>query len=839
VLPARASAALRHSPLLAFTLVAVAVFAALRPGFLSVGGFLDIGQQVAVVAIVAFAMTAVIVARGIDISVGATLAVSGVVGAQLLDAGLPAPLAIVAVVVTGAAIGLLNGVLIGYLGISPLMATLGTMALGRGAALAWSKASSIPVTDVVMLYPGGSSVAGLPASVVTAAVCLAGWWWLLRRTVYGRWVYAVGGNAGAARASLVPVRLVQMSTYVLAGAFAGLGAVITIGRLGSAQPFAGNGLEFAAITAAIVGGTKLSGGQGTIGGTALGAVLVGVISSGLSFVQAPQQTIYVVTGLLILLAVLLTQWDDLAALAGRAGRRLAGDRGSGVIRERTGSHRLALAGVGKSFPGVRALHEVSFEVTAGEVVALAGENGAGKSTLVKILAGAHEPDQGTLLLDGRPVRLRSSEDSQTAGISVIHQHFSLVPDLTVTENLFLGRELAVPVLGLLRRRAMRRAARRALAELGLAVAEDAPVGSLTVGERQLVEVTKAMLGDAWLVVMDEPTSALSDREREHLYALVRRLTGRGVAVLYISHRMDELFTLAGRAVVLRDGRLVHEAPIAELDPGRLIAMMVGRQVDNVFPHVEVVPQAVLLEVDRIADGGTLVDASLTVRAGEIVGLAGLVGSGRTEVLRCVAGLSAPTAGSVRVRGEPVRAGSVRAATRAGVAYVPEDRHGEGVVPQMSVHDNVVLAWIRDHSVAGVIRRAEAARVTEDGIRRLGVRPPAADRPVRLLSGGNQQKVVLAKWLATAPAVLLLDDPTRGIDVGAKAEIHALIAELKRQGLAVLMVSSELPELLGVADRVVVMHEGRSVGELPRGATEEQIADLAFGRTSRAHTEAGR
>jgi ribose transport system ATP-binding protein len=330
--------------------------------------------------------------------------------------------------------------------------------------------------------------------------------------------------------------------------------------------------------------------------------------------------------------------------------------------------------------------------------------------------------------------------------------------------------------------------------------------------------------------MDEPTSALSNQEREHLYTLVRRLSARGVAVLYISHRMEELFTLADRAVVLRDGRLVGEARMADLDPDGLISLMVGRRIQNVFPHVAVDPGDVVLDVKGLADGGLLVDASLNVRAGEVVGLAGLVGSGRSELLRCVAGLSVPAAGSIRIAGRMSAARSANAARKLGVAYVPEDRHHEGAIPQMSLHDNLVLAWIRGQGRLGIIRRAQTAALAASWIERLAVRPPVPGRALRLLSGGNQQKVVLAKWLATEPKVLLLDEPTRGIDVGAKAEIHALIAQLKRHGLAVVMVSSELPELLGVADRIVVMHEGRTTGELPRGATEEEVGDLAFGHS---------
>jgi ribose transport system ATP-binding protein len=837
--PGPLGALLRRSPLLVFIVATVAVFGLLRPGFLSVTGFLDIGQQIAVTAIVAFGMTAVIIARGIDISVGSTLSLSGIAGALMFTSGLPAPLAMAGSVLVGALVGTLNGVLIGLCGVSPLIATLGTMAFAGGAALALSGASSVPLDEVAMLMPGGSYVGPVPTSLIIAVVVMLVWIFVLGRTVYGRWIYAVGGNIDAARASLVPARLVQLSTFVLAGASAGLGAVLMTGRVGSAQPLAGQGLEFAAITAAVVGGAKLSGGSGSVGDTMLGAVLVGVVNAGLSFMQVPQQTMYVVSGLLVITAVLVTQRQETAALLSA---RLAALRRARAGAARTGAaqpagrpegeRRLELAGIGKQFPGVRALDAVSFTVRSGEVVALVGENGAGKSTLVRILAGAHEPDSGELLLDGRPVRLRSAEEARAAGVSVIHQHFSLVPDLTVVENLFLGREPTR--CGVLRRRRMRQEARRVLSELQLGADLDTPLAGLPVGERQLVEVAKAMLDDSWLVIMDEPTSALSNRERERLYELVRVLLARGVAVLYISHRMEEVFQLAHRAVVLRDGSFVAEVDIADVDDTALISMMVGRNVGTVFPHRETEPGEMLLEVDGLTDGGRLKDASLTVRAGEIVALGGLMGSGRSEVLRCVAGLSRPVRGSVRVAGAALPPGDAAAANRAGVAYVPEDRLREGVVPAMSVRDNLVLAWLRRNARAGLVPGG-AGRVVTDAIERLAIRPPLPDRACGVLSGGNQQKVVLARWLATGPRVLLLDEPTNGVDVGAKAEIHRLIADLKDQGIAVVLVSSELPELLGVADRVYVMHAGRVAGELPRGATEEDVMELAFGHEAPAVT----
>lgn len=497
---------------------------------------------------------------------------------------------------------------------------------------------------------------------------------------------------------------------------------------------------------------------------------------------------------------------------------------------------LRLTGVGKSFPGVRALNDVDLEISSGEIVALVGENGAGKSTLVKILAGVHEPDDGRVDLDGNAVRLQTPEEGRASGISVIHQHFSLVPVLSVAENMFLGREPCVARSGLLRRRAMVDRASRLLEELELDIDARAPVESLTVGQRQMVEVGKAMIGEAWLVVMDEPTSALSNRERDQLYSLTGRLTSRGIAILYISHKMEEIFHLASRAIVLRDGEHVGDADLTKTTESDLVEMMVGRQIDDVFAGTEARPGEIALKVDHLSDGGLLRDATFSVRAGEIVALSGLMGSGRSEVLKCVFGLSKAQAGSIEANGKELRDHTPRGAAACGVALIPEDRHGSGIVPSMSMQHNLGLVWTRRNNRAGVVSPSAERAMAEGVIQRLDVRPPNPDAPVSSLSGGNQQKVVLGKWLATEPRILLLDEPTSGVDVGAKSEIHRLVGQLKERGVAILMVSSELPEVLGVADRIVVMHEGRSIAELGRGATEQEVMRHALGGLDEA-TEA--
>lgn len=822
-----------ESPILlvltASTVVVFLGFGLVRPDFFSVENVRNIGQQTAVILIISVAMTIVIIGRGLDISPGSVVAFAGVVGALLLQAGVSTPLALAAIVLAGAGVGLINGTLIGGFGISPFMATLATLAAARGAALLLSGNSGVAVDNGIVSWLGAGQVGPVPVSVLMAALVVFGGWALMNRTEFGRWVRAVGGNPETARASLIPVRSVRTLTYLLTGAAAGLGAVLTLGRLGSAQPLAGSGLEFAAITAVVIGGTKLSGGEGRLAGTVIGTILLGIISTGLSFLQVPQETTYFVTGGLILLAVLLHR-PGLTQTVRGAPRALtdAVHRRSPVAAgiER---HSVIFDNVGKRFPGVIALDGISFQMQAGEVLALVGENGAGKSTLVEILAGVQRPDSGSLVIDGHQTTLSRPEHAAQAGLSVIHQHFSLAPELTVTENIFLGHELLVPGTGLLRRSAMRRRTQGILAELEIDVRADARVGSLGVGQRQMVEIAKALRAEAWLVVMDEPTSALNQREREHLYELVARLRDRGIGILYISHRMEEIYELASRAVVLRDGRFVAEVELGETSERELISLMVGRQIEQVFPHVDAVAGTLALRIRGLAGGRQMHAVDVDVHEGELVVLAGLMGSGGSEVLRCVAGMISPTAGVIDVHGHAVSKLTPYQASGLGVAWVPGDRHDAGLVPQMTVSSNLSLSWLRRSSRYGFVRFAQERTLIADLMGRLQIRPASPRRRAALMSGGNQQKVVIGKALATEPRILLLDDPTRGVDVGAKAEIHNLISDLKMRGAAILMVSSDLPEALNVADQLVVLHEGRTVAVCARGVTEDEVMTYAFGR----------
>ena len=487
-----------------------------------------------------------------------------------------------------------------------------------------------------------------------------------------------------------------------------------------------------------------------------------------------------------------------------------------------------MKGIVKTFPGVRALDGVSFDVRRGEVHALVGENGAGKSTLMKTLAGAYRADAGTIAIDGVEARIDGPRAAEALGIGMIYQEFNLVPELNVLDNILLGQE---PQRGLLLDRAAAvREATAVLTELGIALPLERAARRLSVAQQQLVEISKALVRHARLIVMDEPTAALTDREIDALFALIEKLKAQGVAFVYISHRLEELPRIADRITVIRDGRTVETRAAADMPQADLIRLMVGRPLDAHFPELPpVAPDApVLLSVAHL-ESAAVHDVSLTVRAGEIVGLAGLVGAGRTEIVRAIAGADVPESGELDLAGKRVVVRSPHSAIAAGIAFITEDRKAQGLVLGMSVRENTTLAHLDKFSRWFVVDRAREESTTNKEIAELHIRTPNAEQTVRNLSGGNQQKVVLGKWLIGDARVYLFDEPTRGIDVGAKAEIYTLMLELLRGGAAILMVSSELPEVLGMSHRILVVRDGRIAAEFSRDeATPAAVIAAATG-----------
>ncbi len=489
---------------------------------------------------------------------------------------------------------------------------------------------------------------------------------------------------------------------------------------------------------------------------------------------------------------------------------------------------LEMRGIVKSFPGVKALRGVDLHLHPGEVLALLGENGAGKSTLMKVLGGAHLADEGTIAIDGTVTTFRSPQDSRRAGIAVIYQEFNLVPALTAAENIFLGQEKTRG--GLIAQQDERQRAAEIFKRLGVEMDLDIPCRRMTTAQQQLVEIAKALAADARILVMDEPSAALTSHEVARLFGVIRDLTARGIGIIYISHRLEEIFTIAKRVTVLRDGASVGERPIGDLTRNALIELMVGRELKNEFPSRHVQLGKTRLQAIGLSRGNAVQDVSFHVRSGEILALTGLVGSGRTEAVRLIFGADRRDAGQILLEGRELDIRSPRDAIAAGIGLLTEDRKLQGLVLGHSVRDNFGLPNLGRLSKFGLVQAKQEREEFGTYVSSLKIKIPHQEQKAKNLSGGNQQKVVLAKWLARNCDLLIFDEPTRGIDVGAKYEIYLLMNELVAQGKSIIMISSELPEVLGMADRILVMHQGHVVGEIAdaKSATQEQIMKLAIG-----------
>jgi ribose transport system ATP-binding protein len=497
---------------------------------------------------------------------------------------------------------------------------------------------------------------------------------------------------------------------------------------------------------------------------------------------------------------------------------------------------LRMEAISKAFPGVQALDDVGFEAAAGEVVALVGENGAGKSTLMKILCGAYRKDEGRIFLHGQEVEIESPHHAQELGIAIIYQEFNLTPNQTAAANIFLSREPRESGVGrflnFVDRRRMEREAQDHLDRVGAHVPATKLIRDLSVAQQQMVEVAKALAVDARIIIMDEPTSALGEEEVETLFEIIGTLKSRGIAVIFITHRLEEVKRIADRVVVLRDGRRVGGMPIGEAAPEKIIQLMVGRELTDMFHKEEAEIGVPLLEVRGLTRRGVVEDVDFTLRKGEILGIAGLVGAGRTETARLIFGADRRDGGEISIDGKSVHVTSPVDAVRAGIGLVPEDRGNQGLVLKLPVLENTVLPTLNKHANVGWVNRRKARQTTQKYVDKLSIRTPHLRQRARFLSGGNQQKVVLAKWLASQPRMLILDEPTRGIDVGAKAEVHALMSQLAQEGMGIIMISSELPEILGMSDRILVMSEGRVAAILDRGeATQEMIMAHASGEVN--------
>lgn len=486
--------------------------------------------------------------------------------------------------------------------------------------------------------------------------------------------------------------------------------------------------------------------------------------------------------------------------------------------------------IDKSFAGNKVLKNVDFEVRSGEVHALMGENGAGKSTLIKVLTGIHPRDHGVIKVDGAEVDFTNPKQAEEMGISVIHQELNIIPYLTVAQNMFLGKELVYGKTGILHKKEMHQRTKESLKELGVTTIHPNDIaGDLSVGKQQMVEIARALSTKARLIVMDEPTAALTDREIDNLFRVVTELKKQGVSIIYISHRMEEIFHLCDRITILRDGQFVGCENIADTSFEAIVKMMVGRELGERFPERTHAVGDVIFEVENLKRDGLFQDVSFNVKEGEILGIAGLMGAGRSEVMEAIFGFQKKDGGTVKLLGKELHIKHPRDAVRAGIGFITEDRKAKGLVLGASIRENIALTNLRAVSKNGFISDAKEKNLVMDLIQKLQVRTTGKEQQVKSLSGGNQQKVVIAKWLGIHPRVLILDEPTRGVDVGAKKEIYTIMNELTQSGVAIMMISSELPEVLGVSDRIMVMHEGKVTGFLNRDeADQEKIMTAATG-----------
>jgi ABC-type sugar transport system ATPase subunit len=498
---------------------------------------------------------------------------------------------------------------------------------------------------------------------------------------------------------------------------------------------------------------------------------------------------------------------------------------------------LQMEKVSKHFPGVQALEQVDFEIYPGEILGLVGENGAGKSTLIKILSGVYTKDDGLIQFRGQPLDFRSPHAAQEHGIVTIYQELALVPHLSVAENVFLNREPhRIPLLGAVDFKKMRRQTEAIMADLGVHISGGRLVKDLTIASQQMVEIAKAVSRNANLLLMDEPTSALSSKEVDALFKLMRRLKEKGVSVVFVSHRLEEVLRVVDRIIVMRDGRRVGSLPVAEASESKLIHLMVGREV-GLFPKTEALVGEPVLELRNVSGPGGVRDVSFNVRKGEIVGLAGLIGAGRTELVRLICGADRRIEGSILIEGKEVHINNPADAVAHGIGWVPEDRKQHGLVLGMDVKQNTTLAILRRISNRfGAVRSKSEREIAAHYREALSIATSGLSKTVKYLSGGNQQKVVLAKWLSTKPKILIMDEPTRGIDIGAKAEFHALMGQLAQQGIGILMISSEMPEIMGMSDRVIVMCQGRVTGEFQRGQLSQ--VEIMTSATKFLNLEAG-
>ena len=808
----------RYLALFAILVLLVLIFSCISKAFFSISNILNILKQTAILAIVSVGMTFIILTGGIDLSVPNNIALCGVITGIILNKTDSTLLATLAALSCATLIGFVNGMLIGRFKINAFIATLSTNTILGGICVFITNGKGISIVgNDSLLYLGRGTIIGIPFSFLIVAAVFISFAILARKTSFGREIYAIGGNPEGAHAIGINVEQKTILTYMMAGSLIGLAAVVNVGRLGSSQPYAGNGMDFEAITAVVLGGTSLSGGVGGVIGTVFGVLLIGIMTNGLGLLSFSQFYLFIIKGVMILCVVgidlFVRRNNDRKMTPTVEVKKTGFEEDSSACQMALGvkDKTLVMHNIVKAYPGMRAVDNVTLTIKSGTVHALMGENGAGKSTLMSILLGENELSSGYITINDTFVDINSPRKAESLGISMIPQENALVKSLSISENMFLGKEIQQKCPIFLNKRVMNERAAAALKEVGLCISPKTPIKNLTVSEQQLVEIAKALSSDSWLIVMDEPTASLTLDETDNLFEIVRRLKAQNKAIIYISHRMHEIYQIADEISILRDGQMIETTPAHMLTEDQLIQKMVGRELHNIFEREQNELGKTVLRVEHLSKAGMFEDISFNLHAGEVLGVGGLVGAGRTEIMKTIFGFYRPDAGTVYLDGNEISGRSIKATMDAGIAYLTEDRKLEGFIPYLSIAENLALPSYNSLSKAGYIQANKVDALAERMISSLHIKTTSPAKKVIELSGGNQQKVSLGKWLARKPRVLILDEPTRGVDIGAKEEIHRIIANLARQGTAIILISSEMPELIGCSDRVMIIRNGSISG----------------------------
>lgn len=809
---------------LAFVLIVMCIIATiLSPVFLTFNNLMNVLRTASLTAICAMGMVLVILLGEMDLSVGSIQAIIGITGVMILNASGSIVLALLVSLAAGALIGAVNGGLVTGAKIDSIIATLGTMAILRGVSYVVTNGTSLQAKVTSFNVLGTGYLGPFPILLIIAAILFILLNYVLGSTVFGRNIFAVGGNASSAQLCGISVDRIKMQAYIISGILTALSGFILASKLDSAQPNAGTGFEFQVISAVVLGGVSLSGGKGNISGAIIGVLILSVLSNVLVLLGVSSFYQEIARGVVILLAVYMDSRNKRAAAKKRYSP--GAERRADYMAEKQEQALLTLANIHKRFPGVHALRGISLDIYPGEVHALMGENGAGKSTLIKVISGVHKPDEGELFLRGEKKVFHGPKEAIENKIRVIYQELSLASNLSVAENIFLGN-LPVNSRKKVDFKQLYQKAEKILQELNLDIDVRTKVEYLPIARQQLVEIAKAIAYDPDIIIMDEPTSALSAQEIECLYAIIRMLKEKGKAIVYVSHKLDEIFAVTDKISILRDGEYICTSATADVTEDELIRRMVGRELKDLYVKEETPLGEVVLQVENL-ETDFVKNISFEVRSGEIVGVSGLMGSGRTEVCRGLMGIDERKGGTVRVNQKILPANAVSKAVQYGIGMIPESRKDDGIFPNLDVRKNMTMAVLKAfRKGTSVDKKFEAAQV-EKMIQNIRIKTPSMEQKIIHLSGGNQQKVIVARWLMNQNLkVLIIDEPTRGIDVGAKSEIYALLNDMAKQGLAILVVSSEMPEIIGIADRIYVMKKGEISGLFERGEVSQEKLLLA-------------